>query len=163
MGPSRGQRRRAPSLPLVAALAAFVLAAACTGSEDAAPTPVAAPGGDAVAAEEGDPGVFDDRILFGQSAAFTGPASGLGLEMRRGIEAAFHEQNEAGGVHGRMLELTSLDDAYETDFAFANTRRLIARDGVFALIGEVVTTRACRSSLRSPVPSSCGIPTSTTS
>ncbi len=52
----------------------------------------------------------DGRILFGQSAAFSGPAQELGHGMRLGIQAAFHEQNEKGGVHGRMLELTTLDD-----------------------------------------------------
>ena len=75
--------------------------------------------------------------------------------MRRGIEAAFHEQNEAGGVHGRTLELTSLDDAYETDFAFQNTQRLIHREGVFALIGEVGTPT---SRAASPVAHAAGVP-----
>ena len=35
------------------------------------------------------------RILFGQSAAFSGPAQELGRNMRLGIEAAFHEANSA--------------------------------------------------------------------
>jgi ABC-type branched-subunit amino acid transport system substrate-binding protein len=48
-----------------------------------------------------EPGVSDDRIVFGQSAALRGPASALGLGMREGILAAFHEANAAGGVHGR--------------------------------------------------------------
>ena len=54
-----------------------------------------------------DPGVFDDRIVFGQSAALKGPAAALGLGMREGILAAFHEANTAGGVHGRKLDLIS--------------------------------------------------------
>ena len=36
-----------------------------------------------------EPGVFDDRIVFGQSAAFEGPAAALGIGMRQGIQAAF--------------------------------------------------------------------------
>jgi hypothetical protein len=35
-----------------------------------------------------DPGVSPDKIIFGQSAAMTGPAAALGLGMREGIEAA---------------------------------------------------------------------------
>ena len=72
----------------------------------------------ATAREEGreDPGVSDHHVLFGQSAAFTGPARELGKAMRLGIEAAFHEANQDGGVHGRELRLTALDDGYETDF-----------------------------------------------
>lgn len=83
-------------------------------------------------------GVFDDRIVFGQSAAFSGPAGQLGTGMRLGIEAAFAEVNREGGVHGRQLELTSLDDTYEPELAIANTTQLID-DGVFSLIGAVGT------------------------
>ena len=83
-------------------------------------------------------GVFDDRIVFGQSAAFSGPAGQLGTGMRLGIEAAFAEANRNGGVHGRQLELTSLDDTYEPELAIANTTQLID-EGVFSLIGAVGT------------------------
>ena len=85
------------------------------------------------------PGVSDERVLFGQSAAFSGPAQALGKSMRLGIEAAFHEVNRRGGVHGRELELLSLDDAYEPEAAIANTRYLIEQRQVFALIGAVGT------------------------
>ena len=70
-------------------------------------------------------GISEDRILFGQSAAFSGPARELGINMRLGILAAFNEANEHGGVHGRLLELQSLDDAYEPEDAIVMTRNLI--------------------------------------
>lgn len=57
----------------------------------------------------------------------------------KGIEAAFKEANAAGGVHGRQLSLMTLDDKYETDPAFDNTRKLIEEEQVFALIGAVGT------------------------
>ena len=84
------------------------------------------------------PGVFEDHILFGQSAAFEGPAQELGRSMQAGVLAAFKEINDQGGVHGRRLELKSLNDSYEPDKAIANTRQLI-EEGVFALIGAVGT------------------------
>ena len=84
-------------------------------------------------------GVFDDHILFGQSAAFSGPAQQLGIDMRLGILAAFHEVNEAGGIHGRRLQLESLDDGYESGAAMSNTQMLIHEHKVFALIGAVGT------------------------
>ncbi len=87
----------------------------------------------------GEFGVSAQRILFGQSAAFTGPAQDLGKNMRLGIDAAFREVNGRGGVHGRRIELLSLDDAYEPEAAIANTRRLIEEEEVFALIGAVGT------------------------
>ena len=59
-------------------------------------------------------GITPEEVLFGQSAAFSGPARELGLNMRLGIEAAFAEVNQQGGVFGRQLSLISLDDTYET-------------------------------------------------
>ena len=84
------------------------------------------------------PGVSSERILFGQSAAFSGPAAELGKSMRSGILAAFKEINDSGGVNGRRLELQSLDDAYEPEAAIFNTQQLIDT-GIFALIGAVGT------------------------
>ncbi len=106
-----------------------------------------------IGAEES--GISDQRILFGQSAAFSGPAQELGKNMRRGIQAAFAEANRQGGVHGRQLELRSLDDAYEPEAAIANTRQLIEQEGVFALIGAVGTPTS-RSA--TPVAAAVGVP-----
>jgi branched-chain amino acid transport system substrate-binding protein len=85
-----------------------------------------------------DPGVTATTILIGQSAAFSGPASELGTEMRAGALAYFQAVNAAGGVNGRKIELRSLDDGYEGDRAAANTKKLID-DGVFLLFGYVGT------------------------
>ena len=95
--------------------------------------------GPAAAGRADEMGVSEDRILFGQSAAFSGPTQELGKDMRLGIEAAFAEANSSGGVHGRRLELVSLDDGYEPERAIANTRQLIEDEDVFALIGAVGT------------------------
>ena len=107
------------------------------------------------AADAQVPGVSPTHILFGQSAAFSGPARELGRSMRLGIEAAFHEANGVGGVHGRRLELVSRDDAYEPEAAIANTFRLIEDDRVFALIGAVGTPTS-RSA--TPVAAEAGVP-----
>ena len=47
----------------------------------------------AAAATAAERGVSAERVLFGQSAAFSGPAGELGRNMRLGIEAAFAEVN----------------------------------------------------------------------
>ena len=132
---------RALIATLIAA-ASLSLGLAC-GNADVVLIPVAEPGAPAPAnvqenESDLDSGVSDTRVLFGQSAAFSGPAQELGRNMRLGIQAAFHEVNKSGGVHGRQLELISADDAYEPEAAIANTLQLI-EDGVFALIGEVGT------------------------
>ncbi|MDW6020445.1 ABC transporter substrate-binding protein [Mesorhizobium sp. BAC0120] len=106
-------------------------------------------------AARAEPGVFDDRIVFGQSAAFEGPAAALGLGMREGILAAFNEANAAGGVNGHRLELISYDDAYEPEKAIANTKRLIDENRVFALVGEVGTPT---SNAVEPIAMEAGVP-----
>ena len=113
------------------------------------------PSAPVVDANEDPPGVSDSHVVFGQSAALSGPASGLGLNMRRGIEAAFNEANLNGGVHGRQLALISLDDAYEPDIAITNTTDLIEEKQVFALIGAVGTPTS-RSA--APIASEAGVP-----
>ena len=100
-------------------------------------------------------GVFETRILFGQSAAFSGPAQEIGKNTRLGIEAAFQEVNDRGGLHGRTLELETLDDRYEPELAIANTRSLIDEHGVFALIGAVGTPTS-RAAV--PVAAADGVP-----
>lgn len=80
-----------------------------------------------------------DTIVFGQSAALSGDARYLGINMRAGILAAFNEINNKGGVHGHQLQLISMDDMYEPEKAIKNTRALIEKEQVFALIGAVGT------------------------
>ncbi len=100
-------------------------------------------------------GVLPNRIWFGQSAAFEGPAAALGLGMREGILAAFSEANAAGGVGGRTLELVTLNDGYEPELAIQNTKWLITQNKVFALIGEVGTPT---SNAVQPIASAAGVP-----
>ena len=101
------------------------------------------------------PGVGPDSVLFGQSCALSGPAKALGEGMRLGINAAFEEANRAGGVHGRRLRHTTLDDRYEPEAAIANTSRLIDEERVFALIGAVGTPT---SKAAEPIATEAGVP-----
>lgn len=147
----RGSRRTAPhSAPRARLRRGWVLALCVAGC--------AASGAPRLAlAQDGNetPGITGDRVLFGQSAALTGPAAALGQGMRLGILAAFAEINRGGGVHGRQLDLRSLDDGYEPEAALSNTRELLREENVFALIGPVgtPTSRAVE-----PVASQAGAP-----
>lgn len=84
-------------------------------------------------------GVTKDKIVFGQVAALDGPAQALGKGMREGILAAFDEANRAGGISGRKLELKSVDDGYEPERTIEATKKILAEDKVFALVGAVGT------------------------
>ena len=102
-----------------------------------------------------DPGISDDQVVFGQSAAFRGPNQALGRRMRLGIRAAFYEANQSGGIHGRQLKLETIDDSYEPDLTLHTTRWLIDRVEVFALIGAVGTPT---SRVALPLAHEAGVP-----
>jgi len=93
----------------------------------------------AAACAYGEVGITSNTVIVGQSAALTGPAKELGLDMRMGVQTYFDQVNKSGGVHGRKLVLKSLDDGYEATRAAANTKTLINQDGAFALLGYVGT------------------------
>ena len=86
----------------------------------------------------------EEVFLFGQSACFSGPNKRLGFNYRAGIQAAFDERNDRGGVKGKSLKLVSHDDAYEPELAAANAERFAAEDEVLAVIGGVGTPTAKR-------------------
>ncbi|MGH8335220.1 MAG: ABC transporter substrate-binding protein, partial [Gammaproteobacteria bacterium] len=80
----------------------------------------------------------DNKIILGQSAAFTGPAAQLGIQFYQGAKLYFDELNAQGGVLNRTIEIRPLDDGYEPDRCAANTRTFI-NDNVFALFGYIGT------------------------
>ncbi len=155
-------QRNLPRARLAAlAIAAVAVALSGCGANGADPvqpeaTPVPTTGVTQTPTQSGGvPGVFDDRVVFGQSAAFSGPAQQLGINMNLGIMAAFEEANRNGGVYGRTLELTTRDDAYEPEAAIINTQALINDEQVFSLIGAVGTPTS-RSA--TPVAAAADIP-----
>ena len=80
----------------------------------------------------------DDRIVLGQSAAFTGPAAQLGIQFHAGAKLYFDQLNAQGGAGRRTIEIRQLDDGYEPDRCAANTKKLIDEE-VFALFGYIGT------------------------
>lgn len=80
-------------------------------------------------------GVTSRTVVLGQSAPLSGPHRALGEEIRNGALAYLRRLNDEGGVHGRRIELATLDDAGDPERALANTRRFIEEFGVFALLG----------------------------
>ncbi len=84
-------------------------------------------------------GVSANRILLGQSAAFSGPSAQLGIDLHAGAKLYFDQVNRQGGIHGRKIEIITADDKYEPALTVENTRRLIQNDHVFALFGYVGT------------------------
>jgi len=85
------------------------------------------------------PGITAKSIVLGQSAAFSGPAAQLGIQMSLGTKAYFDRVNAQGGVYGRKIELKTRDDKYEANLCVENTKKFIEEDKVFALVSYVGT------------------------
>jgi ABC-type branched-subunit amino acid transport system substrate-binding protein len=81
------------------------------------------------------PGVTARSIVVGQSTPLTGSNAELGNDIRNGALAYLQKINDAGGIHGRRIELVTLDDDNKVPRAEANTRKLVEEQGVFALFG----------------------------
>ncbi|HUQ26899.1 MAG TPA: ABC transporter substrate-binding protein [Burkholderiales bacterium] len=81
------------------------------------------------------PGVTARSIVIGQSTPLTGSNAELGNDIRNGALAYLQKVNDAGGVHGRRIELVTLDDGNAVPRAEANTKKLVEEQGVFALFG----------------------------
>lgn len=74
-------------------------------------------------------------IVVGAPLSLTGFASAYGQNTMNGLEMAKEEINANGGIHGRMIEIIYEDDATNGKNAATVAQKLIAIDGVDALIG----------------------------
>ncbi|WP_116953361.1 ABC transporter substrate-binding protein [Jiangella endophytica] len=113
-----------------------VAAAAGVGVLLAGITACGGSGGDEVsgAAGSGEP------IRIGVDLDLSGPFSIGGQGALKGIEAYFDAVNEAGGIAGREVELTTLDSAADVNRALSNVQQLINQDQVDALLGVSVSS-----------------------
>jgi branched-chain amino acid transport system substrate-binding protein len=85
-------------------------------------------------------GVTKTTILIGHSGPMTGANKEFGTDIRDGVLACFNKVNAAGGIHGRKLELITLDDANDAKRSGENGRILIEQRGVLALFGYASAT-----------------------
>jgi branched-chain amino acid transport system substrate-binding protein len=85
------------------------------------------------------PGVSDTEIKLGQSTPLSGPASAFGAGAGRTVIGYFEMLNAQGGVNGRKINFTQLDNAYSAPKAVEQSRRLVEDVGVLAEIGTIGT------------------------
>jgi branched-chain amino acid transport system substrate-binding protein len=85
------------------------------------------------------PGVSDTEIKLGQSTPLSGPASAYGAGAGRAVLGYFEMLNAQGGVNGRKINFTQLDNAYSAPKAIEQSRRLVEDTGVLAEIGTIGT------------------------
>ncbi len=83
-----------------------------------------------------------DDIKIGEYASLTGKEAAFGQSSHKGTLLAVEEINAGDGVLGRKLDLITEDDQSEPGEPSTAVRKLIARDKVVAILGEVASSRS---------------------
>jgi len=84
-------------------------------------------------------GASDTEIKLGQSTPLSGPASAFGAGAGRAVIGYFQMLNEQGGINGRKISFTQLDNAYSAPKAVEQSRKLVEDTGVLAEVGTIGT------------------------
>ena len=96
-----------------------------------------------------------EPIMIGEYASLTGKEAGFGQTSHHGVVLALEEINAAGGVLGRPLELAYEDNQTKAGESATVAKKLISRNKVVALIGEVSSGRSLEAA---PIAQSSRIP-----
>jgi ABC-type branched-subunit amino acid transport system substrate-binding protein len=93
------------------------------------------------AAHAGDRGVTPTEIRLGASVVLSGPLGPQTTDYGAGSRLYFDAVNAAGGVHGRKISYSTLDDGFDVKRAVENTRKLIDEQGVFMIYNNTGTAQ----------------------
>jgi branched-chain amino acid transport system substrate-binding protein len=85
------------------------------------------------------PGSNSDEIVIGHYASMTGSEATFGQSTDNGILLAVEEINVAGGIGGKKIRLITYDDKGDAREAGGAVTRLVTRDQVVAVLGEVAS------------------------
>lgn len=95
------------------------------------------------------------EILIGEYSAMTGTTATFGQSTHRGLMMAVDEINAAGGVLGKKIHLLTEDTQSRPEEAATAVTKLITRDRVKAVIGEVSSSRSLAAA---PICQANGVP-----
>ena len=70
---------------------------------------------------------------------FSGGVELYGKQAKLGLDLAAKEINAGGGILGRPVEIIYEDDKTDPAAAVEATQKLVARDGVLALVGPITS------------------------
>jgi branched-chain amino acid transport system substrate-binding protein len=81
-------------------------------------------------------------IKVGEFASLTGKEATFGKSSHEGTQLAIETINAAGGVLGKKIELLTEDDLSKAGEPATVVNKLISRDNVCAILGEVASSRS---------------------
>lgn len=88
----------------------------------------------------GNGGPAGNTINIGEFASLTGIQATFGQSMHNGIKLAIQEINKSGGVLGKQINLMTEDDQSKSEEAATVVQKLVNRDKVIAVLGEVASS-----------------------
>jgi len=83
-----------------------------------------------------------DKILIGEYGSLTGTEATFGISSTNGLKLAVEEINKTGGLLNKQIELITYDDQGKPSEAGTVVEKLINKDRVVAVIGEVASSRS---------------------
>ena len=83
-----------------------------------------------------------NTIKIGEFASLTGKEAAFGQSSHKGTLLAIEELNAAGGLLGKKLELVTEDNQSKAGESATIAKKLISRDKVVAILGEVASMRS---------------------
>lgn len=83
-----------------------------------------------------------NEVVIGEYGSMTGNEATFGQSTDKGIRLAIDEKNAAGGIKGKHIRLVAEDNQGKQDETASVVRKLITRDKVVALLGEVASNRS---------------------
>jgi branched-chain amino acid transport system substrate-binding protein len=83
-----------------------------------------------------------DTIKVGEFASLTGKEATFGVSSHEGTLLAVEQINAAGGVLNKKIDLRTEDDLSKAGEPATVVNKLISRDGVVAMLGEVASSRS---------------------
>ncbi len=89
-----------------------------------------------------DQAAADQVIKVGEFASLTGKEATFGISSHEGTLLAVEDINAAGGVLGKKIQLITEDDLSKAGEPATVVNKLISRDGVVAILGEVASSRS---------------------
>jgi branched-chain amino acid transport system substrate-binding protein len=90
----------------------------------------------------GQSGAAADTIKVGEYASLHGSEAAFGQSSHKGTVLAIEQVNAAGGVLGKKIDLISEDNLSKPGESATIVKKLITRDHVVAVLGEVASGRS---------------------
>ena len=126
---NKSQRVRPLAIAATAVAAAMIAAGCSSGSSTSS----------SGAATASAPGITATQILIGSHQPLTGPAAPGYSEIAPAANAYFQYVNAHGGIYGRKIKYTYLDDGYDPSKTVSDVHQLILQDSVYAIFNGLGT------------------------